>query len=349
MFMTRRFGGGGAERMTVLLANYFAARGFNTFIVAIDGEDAAYEIGEGVKTICLDTGKADLLGKVRRIVAVRRILSAEDPDVVIALGGPIKYLSTLKAYKNHALVVSERNWPPSIYSAEQLQKIDALYAECEKVIFQTEDARDCFSEGVRKKAVVIPNPIIEGLPGPFEACSSHRVVAIGRLEKQKNFELLIDAFADFFRKGHDNYTLEIYGEGSLRNQLCAQAAKLLPTGAIVIKGYCNNVHRAISGAEFCVSSSDYEGLQNSLLEAMAMGIPCIATDCLGGGAKYITDCGRRGLLVPCGDLYALSGAMNQLANDEALRIRLSGAGMRLRDQLSASSICDQWVDYIESN
>mgnify|MGYP004533705085 FL=1 len=348
MFMTRRFGGGGAERMTVLLANYFAACGLDTSIVAIDGKDTSYEIGEGLKAICLNTGKSDALGKMRRLIAVSGILRSEKPDIVVALGGPVKYLIALRAYRNHSLVVSERNWPPSIYSAGQLRKIDKLYANCEKVVFQTADACDCFSETVRKKAAVIPNPIIEGLPGPLDACSSRRIVAIGRLDKQKNFALLLNAFADFFRKGHSDYTLEIYGEGPLKDQLCKQAKRLLPTGAIVLKGYCDDVHKAITGAEFCVSSSDYEGLQNSLLEAMAMGIPCIATDCLGGGARLITKHGDRGLLVPAGDRQALCDAMCELAHDANLRRRLASCATEVRSAYSADVICKKWLDYIEA-
>lgn len=348
MFMTRRFGGGGAERMTVLLANYFAACGLDTSIVAIDGKDTSYEIGEGLKAICLNTGKADALGKMRRLIAVSGILRSEKPDIVVALGGPVKYLIALRAYRNHSLVVSERNWPPSIYSAGQLRKIDKLYANCEKVVFQTADACDCFSETVRKKAAVIPNPIIEGLPGPLDACSSRRIVAIGRLDKQKNFALLLNAFADFFRKGHSDYTLEIYGEGPLKDQLRKQAKRLLPTGAIVLKGYCDDVHKAITGAEFCVSSSDYEGLQNSLLEAMAMGIPCIATDCLGGGARLITKHGDRGLLVPAGDRQALCDAMCELAHDANLRRRLASCATEVRSAYSADVICKKWLDYIEA-
>lgn len=348
MFMTRRFGGGGAERMTVLLANHFAACGFDTSIVAIDGKDTSYEIGEGLKAICLNTGKANAFGKIRRLLAVRGVLRSEKPDVVVALGGPVKYLITLRAYKNHSLVVSERNWPPSIYSAEQLRRIDKLYANCDKVVFQTVDARDCFSETVRKKAVVIPNPIIEGLPGPLDSCSSRRIVAIGRLDKQKNFALLLNAFADFFRKGHSDYTLEIYGEGPLKDQLCNQAKRLLPTGAIVLKGYCDDVHKAITGAEFCVSSSDYEGLQNSLLEAMAMGIPCIATDCLGGGARLITRQGERGLLVPAGNQQALCDAMCEMAHDANLRRKLASCAAEVRSAYSADAICEKWLDYIEA-
>ena len=182
----------------------------------------------------------------------------------------------------------------------------------------------------------------------MEACSSHRIVAIGRLERQKNFALLLDAFADFVKKGHDDYTLEIYGEGSLRDQLCAQAERLLPTESFVLKGYCDDVHQAIAGAELCVSSSDFEGLQNSLLEAMAMGIPCIATDCLGGGARLITKQGERGMLVPAGNRRALCDAMNEMACDADLRRRLAACAAEVRNDYSADAICERWLDYIEA-
>jgi glycosyltransferase involved in cell wall biosynthesis len=97
-----------------------------------------------------------------------------------------------------------------------------------------------------------------------------------------------------------------------------------------------------------VSSSDYEGLSNSMLEAMAIGLPCVCTDCLGGGARELIKDGENGLLVPTKDAKALAEAMCSMVDDKELSKRCSDNASKIREELSAEYIADKWHEYIES-
>ena len=146
-------------------------------------------------------------------------------------------------------------------------------------IFQTDQAASFFPK-YTKKGIVLPNPLdlVEFL-NRGERKRRKEVVGAGRLEKTKNFKLLIQAFAQFYRN-HPDYILTIYGEGSLRKELEELAASILPEGVfnrfpVMYPIYWSRLMELLCS----YLSSDYEGMPNVLIEAMAMGMPVISTDC----------------------------------------------------------------------
>ena len=189
--------------------------------------------------------------------------------------------------------------------------------------------------------MVIPNPL-EPKEEPYAGAREKRIVAVGRLNVQKNHKLLLRAFAAF-TKGHSGYVLEIYGQGEQEAELRALAGKLEIDGSVIFKGFSTHVLSDIRTASMYVLSSDYEGISNSMLEAMALGLPVIATDCpIGGSRMYIRD-GVNGLLVPVGDAGALAGAMGKLADDPAIGERLGAEAVKLREELTVSKIADRFL------
>lgn len=198
-----------------------------------------------------------------------------------------------------------------------------------------------FPTGIRKKSVVIPNPL-EPKEEPYAGAREKRIVAVGRLNAQKNHKLLLCAFAAF-AKEHSGYVLELYGQGEQEAELRALAGKLEIDGSVIFKGFSAHVLSDIRTASMYVLSSDYEGISNSMLEAMALGLPVIATDCpIGGSRMYIRD-GVNGLLVPVGDAGALAGAMGKLADDPAIGERLGAEAVKLREELAVSKIADRFL------
>ena len=221
-----------------------------------------------------------------------------------------------------------------------------IYPMADGFVFQTEQARNCFGGKVRKKGCIIYNPLKENLPYA-DPTKNKYVVTIGRLTSQKNHKLLISAFNEF-RKNHPDYELRIYGNGPLKEELESYSQQLGVSDKVRLMGTVENVTEYIKDAAMFVLPSDYEGMPNVLAEAMAMGLPCISTDCLGGGAAALIENEKNGLLIPCRDTEQLYMAMKKIADDDKLANELASEAEKLRDSLSVHNITQQWLDYCRS-
>ena len=205
---------------------------------------------------------------------------------------------------------------------------------------------DCFPAYIRKKGMVIPNPVSGTLPAVYAGERTEEIAAVGRLEPQKNYGMLLRAFAAF-RQKFVTYRLHIFGRGGMREELERLAGDLGIRDAVVFEGFAPDVPERIRGMGMYVLSSDYEGMSNSLLEAMAMGMPCISTDCPIGGSRMCMDSGRRGILTPVGDEAAFAGAMERLASDAAFASELSGRAAEIREEYSEETVSGVWIGAIK--
>ena len=349
LFITLKLGGGGAERVTSLLANSMHASGYDVSVLAIDGEDGSYRMDSGLEPVFLHPSAGKVGGVLSRLVGISKYVNRNKPDVVVCLGGGYRYVDTLRLYDKAELVFSERNYPPMVYGARQMKVATRLCERASKVVFQTPEVRDCYPEDVRRKSVIIPNPVGRQLPWWVGAgAAERRIVTFCRLEPQKNLSLLVNAFAVFAHSGHGDWVLEIYGEGSQHERLCEQARDLGVSESGKIVPLSADIHELVRGATMFVSSSDFEGLQNSLIECMAMGMPCVATDCLGGGARMLAGKGSsRILLVPRGSITELAKAMGRVADNPLLAGRLSYEARKVREEFSVERICEEWIKLIE--
>lgn len=243
-------------------------------------------------------------------------------------------------------VFCERNNPirPDI-PANILKIRDRLYTRCDAAVFQTEEERDYYTK-LRCPAAVIPNPLKEDLPEPFAGERRKEIVNFCRLNKQKNIPLLIDAFGLLLRE-HPDYILRIYGRGEEKENLIALTREKGLEQYIFFEDFAPDVHERIKDAAMFVCTSDFEGLSNSMLEALAIGLPCVCTDCAGGGARMMIRDHENGLLVPVGDVRAVYEAMKEITENPTLAERLSAQAAQVRQQLSVSRIVEAWEAMIE--
>ena len=140
--------------------------------------------------------------------------------------------------------------------------------------------------------------------------------------------------------------MRIYGDGEQKDNLQALIDELSLSDCAYLMGTSKTVLADIADAKMFVMTSDYEGMPNALAEALALGIPSISTNCLGGGAAALIQHGVNGLLVPIGNQEALVNAMIQLVNDDITACRLGEEGKKLKQALSVEAISQQWLDYI---
>ena len=341
VFIIPNMTGGGTERVISLLSDEYIKMGYEVAVMQFAGYEHAYELNERVEDFSVaPRSGGNPVVMMKRLIAMRRYFK-QNPDSHIfafcVMGAVFSVMTTWGMERN--ILVAERNSPDSC-NVRKLR--NWAYKRANRITFQTPDAVTYFPKKIADKAVVIPNPIDASVPERYEGIRSRRIVTVGRLHKQKNQALLLNAFADF-SKEYGEYELHIYGEGELEQELKNQADSLGIAQKVVWHGFCANVRDEIKDARMFVLSSDFEGISNSMLEALAMGVPTISTDCPIGGARAYIEQGKSGLLVPVGDRQALAEAMVRVASDEELTQKLSVNAAMMKDKYSVGSIAHRFL------
>ena len=298
-----------------------------------------------------DMAKASLYVQYHREIRwVREKLRREPDTAVIAFLQPAIPIVMLAARGlPNRVVFSERCDADRLMKKRYGRKfIEKYYRRADGAVFQSVYARDAYPAAVAGKGVVIFNPLKPGLPPPYKGERDKRVVTFCRISKQKNLPLLIAAFESFYRK-HPEYTLEIIGDSPNEEgrQVEAEIGKQIAAAglqdAVRLLPFCSDVHGKILSAAMYVNSSDFEGMSNAMLEAMAIGLPCVCTDCPAGGARTAIKNEENGLLVPMNDPDALFAAMNRLAEDPAFSLKLSQNAAEFREELMLDKISEKWM------
>ena len=156
---------------------------------------------------------------------------------------------------------------------------------------------------------------------------------------------MIRAFSEFHNE-YPDYILSIYGKGEQKAELMDLATSLNISESIVFEDFCEDVDQRIVNASMFVISSDYEGLSNALLEAMAIGLPCISTDSPPGGARMLIHNEYNGLLVPVGDKDEVVKAMKRIANDEEYAAYLGKNASEIKQRCNEKIVCEKWKKII---
>lgn len=342
IFIIPNMTGGGTERVISLLSDAYVRKGFDVAIMQFAGYEHAYQLNDKVEDFSVaPRSNGNPLVMIRRLIAMRRYFKKNPDSHIFAfcVMGAVFAVMTTWGMKI-PVMVAERNSPDSC-NVKALR--NWAYRRAGRITFQTSDGISYFPKEIADKAVVIPNPVDADVPQPYTGSRSHRIVTAGRLHKQKNHALLLEAFALFGARFPD-YELHIYGEGELEAPLKEQAVRLQIDSRIVWHGFCADVREKIRDAAMFVLSSDYEGISNSMLEALAMGIPTISTDCPIGGARIYITPGQSGLLVPVGDKEAMAEAMCRIASDAELAGRLSAGAAQIRENYSVPRIADRFLE-----
>lgn len=343
LFICHCLYGGGAEQVLVSLANYISNRGYDVKIVArmYNGE---YPINKSINVKYIESKSHILfIGKTRKEV------TKYNPDAIIAFEYFFNLCAILACIGlGKKLIVSERN-NPAIVGAGLFKDIirNFLYRFCDFLVCQTPDAMSYFPQYIREHSLVIANPIRSDLPNKSIRRRSNEIITFCRLRKQKNILLMIDAFS-LFNSDIQGYKLAIYGDGEERETIFHYIKEKKMEDKITLYPASLDVHEKVIDAAMYINSSDYEGLSNSMLEAMAIGLPVVCTDCPCGGARMVIDDGINGMLVPVGDCKALANAMKALASNEQLAEKLSDQAKKVRTELSMEVIGNKWLVLINT-
>ncbi len=339
LFVVPSLSHGGAERVVSVLAGQTAESGREAVVAVHFKAEDQYAVTSRVRVINLSgLGEADYRNKFSAryflflICRLRQVVREEQPDYIL----PFLWTTCIRVdlacrflHPRPVILQTVRNNPDS-FPENRLLKLyrNHLVAGSPGTLVQTARQKVYFPERQQKKIHILPNPVSDEA---FQikrtgAGGGYRIVAVGRLERQKNFSLLIQAFADA-RKKYPQMTLEIFGSGTLEKALQEEIAKLGLEQLVTLRGRSSRLQEIYGEADLFVMSSDFEGMPNTLMEAMACALPCISTDCPTGPADLIRN-GETGIIVPVGERKELSGAIEYACGNRADMERMGAAGRR---------------------
>ena len=347
---------GGAERVMVNLAASLKEAGDEVLLVTQYQAQEEYPLPAGITRVYSELTPEEESGRIRnffaRIQKLRAIWKKYRPQVILSFIGKNNVMAILTAAGLHIpVVVSVRSDPEMEYPIEDpvlRRSARLLFRRAAGVVLMTEKSREFFPAAVQKKAIVMPNPLNPVFMQKAPSGSREPlIVSIGRLDENKNQAMMIRAFADL-SEDFPEYRLELYGDGPLRQALEQQIVQSGLSGRVALSGVTAHPEEVLSRASLFLLTSGFEGVSNALLEAMAMGVPCIATDCPCGGSRDVIGAGgERGILIPVGDEDALEEAMRRVLTDpeEAFRIGQKGAEY-VRERHDPQRVAKLWIEYL---
>lgn len=348
---------GGAERVTTNLVNYWAEKGWQITIVTMTGrENDFYELYPNIQrvSLSLDADSTNLLTAIkynyRRITALRRVLKQQQPDVALAMMTTANILLALAAKGLHIPVIgSEHCHPPMMPLGKVWEWLRRQsYRHLSAVTALTDQSAEWLKTETNTQYVpIIPNavtwPMASHPPKISPEMSSgnnFNLIAVGRLAPQKGYERLLAAFSALVSR-FPNWQLTILGEGNCRASLEKMRLELGLEQKVSMPGVVGNLAEWYEAADLYVMSSLFEGFPNTLVEAMAYGLPAVSVDCETGPRDIIRH-KVDGLLVPQNNHEALVESLTTLMSNKSLRQQYAARAIEVRERFSMEKIAGMW-------
>ena len=350
LFIIPTLGTGGAERVASILANYLSENNKVEIFVMEKSDTARYPIKDKVSIneagINVKRGKKIkviinfAINFLRQRDKLKSEINKFKPNVIISFL-PKADILTASVKKNCKWIGSERNDPMSRSSIER-NVLNLIYKKTDMLICQTQKVANYYLVKKVKKTCVIRNPL---MATPFSNKENY-IISVGRLDKQKNYPMLIRAFTK--AKKTDKFTEKLYivGAGPQQAELQNLINSLRMEQEIMLLGRKSNVRKYLNKAKAFILSSDYEGLPNAMLEAMDAGLPIISTDFFTGAAREFVD-EENGYIVPIGDISKMAKAIEELLGKQEEQLEQMGVVSKQRvKKLGVEEISQEWEKII---
>lgn len=343
---------GGAERVFVNLAEYFNQKGYRVYLVTQYQREHEYEISEGIQRIISDiTPEEETKNRLGNFLAryrkLRKIFRMIRPDIVFSCNGKNNFMSQTANWGLHnKVVVSVVADPTQEYPTRSMRFLARhLFAHVDGIVFQTKQAMDFFPKAIQKKGVILPNSLNPLFIKPrFEGVRQKEIVAVGRLDDNKNHAMLIRAFAAIC-EAFPEYCINIYGEGECRNKLEKLIVERNLEQRVFLRGRADHIQDLIYKSTIFVMTSDSEGMPNALLEAMSLGLCVISTDCPCGGPGELIKNGRNGYLIPVRDEEALKKQLTYCLSHPEECESMGRCAAQIQEHMSPERVNKQWEAY----
>lgn len=355
LFITASLSFGGAAKMLAFVAEAMLERGHEVHIANLltTANVTNYEREIAANAKIYQVGKEVGTNKLKVLKALVDIARAVRADVVIGFTlFPNMYASIVGKMLRIPSIMSERGDPQRTGVGRGLKGklILDIINGCSGGVFQTEGARSVYGQGLVRRSTVIPNPIFIDDEVPFIPYEQREksVVSVGRLDNfQKRYDVMLKAF-QLFSKKHPEYVLKLYGRGNDEKQIAKWAEELCIADKVRFMGLTTQPMKDIVGDSIFLMTSDFEGISNALLEAMAVGLPCVSTDHSPGGARMLIQDHNNGLLAPVEDVQKLAAALNEFADQPELAAKCGTNAKNVVERFAPAHIIDLWENYLLS-
>ncbi len=348
---------GGAEKVMSLMANYWSAQGWEIYLITFDDGSVSphYHLDSDVIHIKLATAANSknfcegLKNNIKRINVLRKEIKQIKPHLVISFLAETNVISLIALmWKRIPIIVSERNDPFHSSIGVIWNILRAIfYLSADAIVVQTRSFKNYFHERMHSKIHVIPNPVVAPVYNKISngkaRIEKSVILSVGKLERQKGFDLLIKAFSRLHKK-YPHWIIIIIGEGKLRAKLEDLRNSLGLKNKIIFQGRVYNPEPYYEQATIFILPSRYEGFSNALCEAMTFGKAVIATNCP-GNMDIIRNM-KNGLLVQRENITALTEAMDSLMSSPEQRKIISSQAHEIADQFGIEKIMNQWSELL---
>ena len=345
---------GGAERVFVNLAEYFLEEGYRVVMVTQYQKTDEYMLEEGIERFLSEieaekVSSSRVLNFFRRLNKLHLIWKKQKPDLVLSCVGKNNFMAVVTTIGTRTKpVVSVVGEAKEEYPTKVMRLLaDILFSRAAGIILQTERSRSFFGKKVGEKAVILPNSLNPDFIRPrYEGEREKRIVSVGRMDANKNHEMQLRAFAAL-QDRYPDYELVIYGDGELRSSIEELARELGIADRVLLPGVVPDVAGRIERASLFLLTSYSEGVSNALIEALALGLPVIATDVPSGGTEELIEDGVNGVIIPAGNQRALEGAMDKILGDSAYAGKIGREAAKIQERLSPERVNALWKAYFE--
>ena len=353
LFITTSLGYGGAAKILCFVARSLSDLGYDVHIANIKSTYNGVEqtLPERIKVHDAHSDKGKGIRRLDEMVKIKKIAKSIGAEVLIGFTYYPNIMASLAAkLLGIRSIISERGDPYRTIGKGFVSKLTlSIINSADGGVFQTKGARDFYSPKLQAKGRIISNPIflpIEGVPERRPEKITKTVVSVGRLDNpQKRCDVMLKAFA-IFSKTHSEYILRIIGDGPDEEKIHVWCRELGIEEKTCFLGKSGHAMRDIINDGIFLITSDFEGISNALLEAMALGLPCVSTDHSPGGARFLITDHENGLLVPAGDAQKAAEALSEFADDPKFAQRCGERAQMVRERFAPNKIIAEWDAYI---
>ena len=334
---------GGAERVLVTLANFWASKGWDITVLIISSHDGFYKVDDTVTLISLDKKYVNKKSSIFNTVkGIRETIKEVKPDIIISF---ITIMNILTLIANIGLkipiIISERNYFDQLKKMHWRLLRTLFYRRADGMVVLSQYDYNKYTYVKNKEIIFNPLNKKNMLDVQFKD-KEKLIIAVGDLIDQKGFDMLISSLSTVELS---DWKVMIIGEGKDRDSLTALIKEHQLEDKISLIGRKNNIFDYYKKASIFVLSSRYEGFPNVLAEAMSHGCACVAFDCKTGPSDMIEN-GKNGLLVEANNISKLGKKIDYLIKDEKIREEFFGESLKIKVKLDIDVISEKWENYI---